>query len=158
MTASSMPYNSHMKINNFNQMKKKQLILILFLLPALLFSQETINVKKIIVDGKGEPVIGATIIQKEDSSVGTISDVDGQFSLSVPANSSIEISYIGYVTQMVEATGDFVRIVLLEDTKSLDELVVIGYGTVRKSDLTGSVTSLKSDELNKGVTSTMTGL
>ncbi|MFA5649915.1 MAG: carboxypeptidase-like regulatory domain-containing protein [Proteiniphilum sp.] len=139
-------------------MKKKQLILILFLLPALLFSQETINVKGVIVDGKGEPVIGATIIQEEDSSVGTISDVDGQFSLSVPANSSIEISYIGYVTQMVEATGDFVRIVLLEDTKSLDELVVIGYGTVRKSDLTGSVTSLKSDELNKGVTSTMTGL
>lgn len=158
MTASSMPYNSHMKINNFNQMKKKQLILILFLLPALLFSQETINVKGVIVDGKGEPVIGATIIQEEDSSVGTISDVDGQFSLSVPANSSIEISYIGYVTQMVEATGDFVRIVLLEDTKSLDELVVIGYGTVRKSDLTGSVTSLKSDELNKGVTSTITGL
>ncbi|MDD4630813.1 MAG: TonB-dependent receptor [Proteiniphilum sp.] len=139
-------------------MKKIQFILTLFLLPAVLLSQQIIDARGMIVDEKGEPIIGATIIQKDNSSSGTISDAEGRFSLSVPANSVIEISYIGYVTQIVKPTSNLMKIVLVEDTKALDELVVIGYGTVRKSDLTGSVTSLKSDELNKGVTSTMTGL
>lgn len=139
-------------------MKKVQLILVLFLIPLFIFSQEIINVRGGIVDEKDEPIIGATIIQKDDPSKGTISDADGQFSFSVPANSSVEISYVGYISQVVKATANFMKIVLVEDTQKLDELVVIGYGTVRKSDLTGSVTSLKSDDLNKGLTSTLTGL
>ena len=139
-------------------MKKKQLFLILFLFPVLLFSQEIINVKGMVIDESDKPIIGATIVQKDNSSTGTISDADGKFTLDVAVNSFIEISYIGYVTQVLKPTNNPMNIILLEDTKSLDELVVIGYGTVRKSDLTGSVSSLKSGELNKGVTSTMTSL
>lgn len=139
-------------------MKRKFLILFFTFLPVLLISQEIINVKGTIVDEKDNPIIGATIIQKDNPSRGTISDADGQFSLNVPINSSLEISYIGYITQTVKSVFDLKKIVMIEDSKALDELVVIGYGTVRKSDLTGSVSSLKSDEMNKGVTSTMTGL
>lgn len=139
-------------------MKEIKFVLILFLLPAILFSQEKINIRGMVIDESGGPIIGATIIQADNSSYGTISDAEGGFTLSVPVNSTIEISYIGFVTQVVKPTTSLMKIVLIEDTKALDELVVIGYGTVRKSDLTGSVTSLKSEELNKGVTSTMTGL
>ena len=104
-------------------------------------------VSGVIMDEKGEPVIGASVIQKGTTN-GVVTDTDGRFSLNVPANGVLQISYLGYKTQeiSVEGKNDF-SIKLIESYQSLDEVVVIGYGTVRKKDLTGSVGSVKSGDL-----------
>lgn len=105
-------------------------------------------VKGQVVDEKGEPVIGANVKEK-DTANGVITDLDGVFSLSLPVGSTLQVSYIGYVPQevKVDKKGEY-HITLREDSEALDEVVVIGYGTVKKSDLTGSVASVKSDELS----------
>lgn len=97
-----------------------------------------------VVDEKGEPIIGANIIEKGTTN-GTITDVDGKFSLNVEENATLRISYIGYIAQDISAVGQTtINIVLQEDMESLEELVVIGYGIVRKKDLTGSVAQLSN--------------
>lgn len=102
-------------------------------------------------DSSGEPVIGASVIVKGNNTMGTITDFDGNFMLDVPAKSVLVISYIGYVTQEVPTAGkNSLEIVLKEDTKTLDEVVVIGYGTQRKGDVTSSVASVKADNFVKG--------
>ncbi|MDR1723614.1 MAG: TonB-dependent receptor [Tannerella sp.] len=102
-----------------------------------------------IVDETGEPVAGANIVEK-GSANGNISDIDGRFTLNVSDNATIVVSYVGYVSQEIDVRNQTeLKVILKEDSKSLDEIVVIGYGTVKKSDLTGSVSSIKSDELKK---------
>lgn len=102
-------------------------------------------------DSSGEPVIGASVVVKGNNTMGTITDFDGNFMLDVPAKSVLVISYIGYVTQEVPTAGkNSLEIVLKEDTKTLDEVVVIGYGTQRKGDVTSSVASVKADNFVKG--------
>lgn len=116
---------------------------------------QTKVIKGNVVDKNGEPVIGANIRVK-GSSIGTITDIDGNFTLNVEENSGfIEVSYIGYKTQDIALKGkkEFF-IVLKEDTETLDEVVVVGYGIVKKSDLTGSVGSVLMEDVNKvGITS-----
>ena len=100
-----------------------------------------------IVDATGVPIIGANIIEAGTTN-GTVTDADGKFSLSVDNNATIHISYIGYLEQSIATAGQFTfNITLLEDTRALDELVVVGYGTARKSDLTGSISSLQGSNL-----------
>ena len=102
-------------------------------------------------DSSGEPAIGASVVVKGNNTMGTITDFDGNFMLDVPAKSVLVISYIGYVTQEVPTAGkNSLEIVLKEDTKTLDEVVVIGYGTQRKGDVTSSVASVKADNFVKG--------
>lgn len=92
-----------------------------------------------VVDINGEPIIGANIIEKGTTN-GIITDVDGNFSLEVPSSAILQISYIGYVTQEVEVGNQTTfSIQLMEDTQKLDEVVVVGYGTMKKKDLTGAV-------------------
>ena len=92
-----------------------------------------------IVDIHNEPIIGANIVEKGTTN-GTVTDIDGKFTLEVPENVVIQISYIGYNTQEISAKGKTtLNIMLKEDTQSLEELVVVGYGTAKKSDLAGSV-------------------
>lgn len=127
----------------------------LFLLLTLLsFSLTALAQQKVtgkVKDSSGEPVIGASVIVKGNNTMGTITDFDGNFMLDVPAKSVLVISYIGYVTQEVPTTGkNSLEIVLKEDTKTLDEVVVIGYGTQRKGDVTSSVASVKADNFVKG--------
>lgn len=111
-------------------------------------------VKGHITDSNGEPVIGANIVVK-GTTIGTITDFDGNFSLEVPdKNSVLRIGYIGYKDVEITASSTLLNIVLKEDTELLDEVVVIGYGTVKKSDATGSVTAIKPDEFNKGLQTT----
>lgn len=99
-----------------------------------------------INDNKGEPIIGATIVEKGNPSTGTISDTDGNFTLQVAHDAVLQITYVGYEPQEINTAGrNTFRIVLQEDTKTLDELVVVGYGTMRKRDLTGSVAQLSPD-------------
>ena len=127
----------------------------LFLLLTLLsFSLTALAQQKVtgkVKDSSGEPVIGASVIVKGNNTMGTITDFDGNFMLDVPAKSVLVISYIGYVTQEVPTAGkNSLEIVLKEDTKTLDEVVVIGYGTQRKGDVTSSVASVKADNFVKG--------
>lgn len=104
----------------------------------------------------GEPIIGANIIQK-GSTNGTITDFNGNFTLNVPAGTLLEFSYMGYKSQELKAVQSM-RVLLHEDTEQLDEVVVVGYGVVKKNDATGSVTAIKPDDMNKGLTTNATDM
>ncbi len=105
------------------------------------------KVTGIVKDANGEPVIGANVIVKGQST-GTITDIDGRFVLDAPKDAVLQITYIGYVSQEVKVSGKKeLTIVLKEDTKTLDEVVVVGYGTQKKANLTGAVTSIKMDDV-----------
>lgn len=102
-----------------------------------------------ITDEDGNPIIGANIIEKGVASNGTVTDIDGNFSLKVQSNATVTVSYIGYVEQEIRVEGrNFFSIVLKEDTKTLEELVVVGYGTQKKLNLTGAVASVSGDVLS----------
>lgn len=118
-----------------------------FLIVLSVFAQtkDTKNVSGTIFDKNGETIIGATI-KLDGANSGTISDINGKFSLNVPENGKLVISFVGYKTQTLSVSGKTnLKIVLEEDTKALDELVVVGYGLVKKSDLTGSVSKITSE-------------
>ncbi|MGL5562671.1 MAG: TonB-dependent receptor plug domain-containing protein, partial [Tannerellaceae bacterium] len=142
-----------MKINQQGWKKFFFLFTGLFiLLTASAQSGGKIKVTGIVKDEIGEPIIGASISEKGEPTNGTISDIDGNFTLDVAANGILHVSYIGYNTQDVPVNGKVNHtIVLKEKTELLNEVVVIGYGSVRKEDLTGSVAAIKVDELNKGL-------
>ncbi len=109
------------------------------------------EIKGIVVDASGTPVIGATVVEVGTTN-GTSTDLNGQYVLRVgDGNSAVRISYIGYKDwQRVASSSDFARVVLEEDLMSLDEVVVIGYGAVKKNDMTGSVVAVKAEEVNRG--------
>ena len=108
----------------------------------MLVQQQTFTVKGVIVDEKGEPIVGANVLE-EGSSNGTITDMDGNFTLEVRPNAKLKISYIGFLAkEVVVDNQQSLRIVLQEDSQALDEVVVVGYGVVRKADLAGSVSVL----------------
>ena len=115
-----------------------------------------ITVKGKIVDEKGESLIGATVQQKGTTN-GVITDADGNFSLTVPSDASLVVSFVGYLTQEVFVGGkaDFGIITLDSDIKELEQVVVIGYGTQRKVDLTGSVAIVDAEEMKKVSNSNM---
>ncbi len=117
---------------------------------AIQVTQQTRTIKGQIIDENGEPLIGVSVLVK-GTTVGTVTDLDGNYSLDIPSgHSALEISYIGYKTINVSITQSPTLNVKMEpDTQSLDEVVVVGYGTMKKRDLTGSVTSVKSDDIMK---------
>src|SRR5574344_986657 len=102
-----------------------------------------------VVDNSGEPIIGASVVVKGTTN-GTITDVDGHFVLmDAPNNATLVISYVGYVTQNIAISGkSAVKVQLLEDTKTLEEVVVVGYGTQKKANLTGAVSSVSMNDLS----------
>ena len=105
------------------------------------------TVKGTVTDQSGEPLIGATI-QIPGSSVGAVADLDGNFSISVPAKTKeLEVSYVGYKTQRVPVKGQTLKVTMREDTNMMNETVVIGYGSVKKGDLTNAVAQVKGDDL-----------
>jgi TonB-linked SusC/RagA family outer membrane protein len=104
-----------------------------------------IAVRGTVTDENGEAAIGATI-QIRGTSQGTVTDIDGNFSIMAPEGSTLIISYVGYITQELRASADM-RITLQTDLGVLDELVVVGYGTLRRSDLTGAISSVNVNEL-----------
>ena len=111
---------------------------------------DKIKVAGTVKDANGEGIIGASVVE-ENTTNGTITDISGNFVLTVSDNAVVKISYIGYVAQQVKAVqGKPLNIVLREDTKTLDEVVVIGYGIQRKGDVTSSVASIKSEDFSKG--------
>ena len=121
--------------------------------------QQGKKIKGVVRDETGEPIIGANVIEKGTSN-GLITDLDGAFSLEVKPGSTLVISYIGYISQEIPITDNTttLNIKLVEDSKTLDEVVVVGYGTMKKSDLTGSVSSFRKKDMNQGVNSSLSGL
>ena len=114
-------------------------------------AQQANKVTGIVKDTNGEPIIGANVTVKGQS-IGTITDIDGRFVLDAPKDAVLQITYIGYVSQEVKVSGNKeLNVVLKEDTETLDEVVVIGYGTAKKSDLTGATAQIKPEALTSSV-------
>ena len=112
--------------------------------------QQGKKVTGVVVDGTGEPVIGANVVVKGTTN-GTITDFDGNYTIEgVPADGVLVISYIGYLSQEIPVGNQSaINVTLKEDTQTLDEVVVVGYGTMRKSDVTGSISTAKGEEMLK---------
>lgn len=141
------------------QSMKIRLILLICCLSGATWAQTQSNVNGLITDSSGEPLIGVSI-QVKGTTHGTISDLDGKFMLLAKTGDILRISYVGYTPQEIKLTGNQqLRIIMEEDTKRLEEVVVVGYGTQKKVNLTGSVSSITADELaNKPVMSTAQAL
>ena len=136
-------------------MRKHFMFKVLFTLVIGLFLSvgafaQQITVNGIVKDTTGEPVIGANVLVKGTTN-GTITDFDGNFQLSANKGDIIVISFIGFTAQELPATAELMNVVLKDDSEMLSEVVVIGYGVAKKNDLTGSVTAMKPDEMNKGL-------
>lgn len=120
-------------------------------------------VKGTVTDSNGEPVIGATIVVQGDRSIGTITDLDGNYTLmNVPEDAILTISYVGMQTKNIASRGlTTVNVVLLEDTEQLEEIVVVGYGVQKKTSLTGAISNIKGTEIistkNENITNMLAG-
>ena len=131
-------------------MSKKYIIFnlcLVFLLAFTLsaYAQNTRTVTGTVMDDLGEPIIGAAV-KVVDSPVGTVTDIDGKFSLSVKEGSKLTISFIGYISQTITNLNN-PKIVLMEDVAKLDEVVVVGYGTQKMKNVTGAIETLSTDEI-----------
>ena len=138
----------------FRKFRQRSFLLVaLLLMGCLQLLAQTRTVKGVVTDAQnGEALIGATVMVEGDKS-GTVTDFDGNFSLQVPSSAKkVKISYIGYIDQVV-AISDNMKVNLESDSKALADVVVICYGTARKSDLTGSVATVKAKDFNKGLVS-----
>ncbi len=113
------------------------------------FAQRTIK-GRVVSDGDSEPLMGAAIVEKGTSN-GVVADINGNFSISVQNNATLVVSYVGYTTQQVKPTSSNITIKLVEDSKLLNEVVTVGYGTMKKSDITGSVVSVNMEQMERKV-------
>lgn len=133
-------------------MKEIFILLLSILIHSSIYAQTTNNIliEGKVIDDQREAVIGASILVKGTTN-GTVTDVDGYFKLNVPSNAILTVSFIGYESQEIPVNGQKnFSITLLENQEMLNEVVVIGYGQVKKGDVTGSLTTFKPDELSKG--------
>jgi iron complex outermembrane receptor protein len=120
---------------------------LLFFVSSIAFAQS--QVTGTVKDVNGEPLIGVSVVE-EGTTNGTVTDMEGKYTLNVKPGAKLKFSYIGFTTQEVKA-GASKNIVLKENNKTLNEVVVVGYGTMRRKDVTSSITTIKSEDLNKGV-------
>lgn len=123
-------------------------IVLVFLMTSFTINAQT-SVTGTVTDEAGEPLVGASVVVP-GTTVGASTDIDGNFKLNVAQGKKIRVSYVGYVSKEVEVKGSHLNIALKEDNEVLDEVVVIGYGTMKKKDLTGSITTVNSKDLNVG--------
>lgn len=132
--------------------KRWQIIFTLALWVPFYIMAQTIQVKGVVTDHIGEPIIGANILEKGTTN-GVITDLDGQFTLSVSPKSTLVVSFVGYIQQEIKVNGQSsLKISLKEDNEMLDEVVVVGYGTMKKSDMTGAISSVNTKELTQRTT------
>ncbi|MDR2497495.1 MAG: TonB-dependent receptor [Tannerellaceae bacterium] len=134
-------------------MKKNKFLLLLFLLVPLSLSAQNVTVTGIVTDRSGEIIIGASIME-QGTTKGTITDIDGKYSISVSRTATLQVSYVGYATytialRNVGGARHSLNIVLDEDTRTLEEVVVVGYGTQKKADLTSAIATLSASEVLK---------
>lgn len=128
------------------------LVLLVMILSVTASFAQSINVQGRVIDKNGDPVIGASVIEVGSKGNGTVTDIDGKYSISLKSRSSqISFSAIGYETVKVSVKGRAaIDIEMRDDVNMIDELVVVGYGKLRKSDLTGAMASISSEELMRG--------
>lgn len=131
--------------NNFWKRLSLSALFLLVSVPYLL-AQGAVKVTGKVVDNQNEPMIGVSIVEKGTTN-GVITDLEGNYSLSVAEGAAIIYSYIGYITQEKKAVAGVMNITLIEDAKTLDEVVVVGYGVQKKSSLTGAVSSVKAEDM-----------
>jgi len=139
------------KSNNLKQLIRQTIpaILMLFAFNIMVFAQNSVPVKGTVVDSSGEPLIGATVIVKGQASLGTVTDIDGNFQLTVPSNRSVlVISYVGMTTKEVKADGQLLKVTLEEDNQ-LEEVVVVGYGQQKKASVVGAITQTTGEVLER---------
>ncbi len=130
-------------------MYRKLLFLMTFLLAGTcVFAQHVVS--GIVTDKSGMPLIGVNVLEKGTTN-GNITDIDGKYSITVEDGKTLVFSYIGFLSQELIAHSNSVNVVLKEDTQTLDEVVVVGYGSMTRKDVTSSITSIKSEDLNVGV-------
>ena len=135
-------------MNNLTIFKPWGLFLILCLIPLWAFSQDG-TIKGIVKDINGESIIGVSVLEKGTTN-GTITDIDGNFTLNAKRNATLVFSFIGYKTQEILVNGKTnIAITLIEDSQLLEEVVVVGYGTMKKSDMTGAVVSANIKDFEK---------
>lgn len=150
--------------NCFNFLRKGMLSFALLIASLVLFAQNNITVRGVITDDDGFEVIGATVIVSGDASRGTVSDIDGNYTLNnVPADGSLEFSYVGMKTQIIPVNGRTnINVLMTSDTELLEEVVVVGYGTQKKVNMTGAVSQIDSKALEsrpvQNVSSALQGL
>lgn len=138
-----------MKQNQKQTARKRLVVMALFLLICLPFSllqAQTVKINGRVTDNLNEPMIGVSIFEKGTTN-GVITDMDGNYSLSVKEGAIIVYSYIGYLTQEKNALAGVMNITLKEDTKTLDEVVVVGYGVQKKSSVTGAISQVKAEDM-----------
>ena len=141
----------------YHTLSKRGYIALLALLVSIVTFAQGVTVKGTVLDENQEPLIGATV-QVKGESTGAAADLDGNFTLKAKKNATLVVSYIGYLTQEVRLQGKTqVTIQLTPDSKTLDEVVVVGYGTMKKSDLTGSVASVASKDIEGFQASSVAG-
>ena len=135
---------------NFKSLQKPLMALFLLCLFPLGAMAQSI-VKGTVNDEAGEPIIGATV-KVDGTKVGAITDFNGNFTVDASSTSTLTISYVGYETQKVKVNGrSNITIVLKEDATTLNDIVVVGYGTMKKSDISGSVASVNTEQMMKRV-------
>jgi TonB-linked SusC/RagA family outer membrane protein len=135
--------------------QKGTLFTLMWMISLCMFAQN-ITVKGTVRDSKGEPLIGATV-RVSGTTTGTVTDIDGNFTLAnVPADATLEITYVGMKTQLISVNGrTTIDVVMEEEAVALEEVVAIGYGYMRKESLTGAITSIRSDDIEKVSASTV---
>ena len=136
------------RFSKYMRYYERNLILILMLFSVSVMQAQNRTVKGTVTDVQGEPIIGANVLVKNTTN-GTITDFDGNFTLNANKGDIVVISFIGYKTQELPAAA-MMNVILKDDSEMLDDVVVIGYGSVKKSDLSGSVVAIKAEEMNKG--------
>jgi len=136
------------KILNLKQGARKAMLFALFLLCSTVMMAQN-KVSGTVLDANGEPLIGVSVLEAGTNN-GAVTDINGKFSLSVKSGARLAISYVGYTAQTL-AARDGMTVTLQEDNKLLNEVVVVGYGTMRRKDVTSSITTVRAEDLNKGV-------
>ena len=131
-----------------HQIKRATMALLLSVFCFVAYAQKSVT--GTVKDATGEPMIGVSILV-DGTTIGAVTDFDGNFTIKdVPENGVLKISYIGYKDQKIAVAGkSSFNVTMQEDAAALDEIVVVGYGTMKKKDLTGSVSSVKTDDLQK---------
>ena len=136
------------KILNLKQEMQKTMFFAFFLLCSTVMMAQQ-KVSGTVLDQAGEPLIGVSVLEAGTTN-GIVTDFDGNFTLTVKPGAQLTFSYIGYVSQTLRAANGM-KVTLEEDNKVLNEVVVVGYGTMRRKDVTSSITTVKAEYLNRGV-------
>ena len=136
------------KILNLKQGTQKAMFFVFFLLCSTVMLAQN-KVSGTVLDATGEPLIGVSVLEAGTNN-GVVTDFDGNFTLTVKQGSKLTFSYVGYLSQTLAATNGM-KVTLQEDNKVLNEVVVVGYGTMRRKDVTSSITTVKAEDLNRGV-------